>query len=228
MAGQAGHQGPHRDRATRRSSAPRPGSIGASRRLSRCSVRRRSPSASRAHFPDDRPPARLQPPAPRAGRAGRAPDRRQSGTSRSWTGTWTIIDREPTSRDRRPFLRDRLCEHEPMPQTIFIREGCARAVPRPPDRPARRSRGASSILFAEAAKRSGLRRPGGRPLRGELRSFGRLCDAFGIVGVSKLGRMIRTFRRMGSGADRDGRQGRPKNVMYTPFRMVQLDAGPAG
>ena len=52
------------------------------------------------------------------------------------------------------------------------------------------------ILFAEAARRQGL------PVAcvairyeasEELRS---ICDAFEVVGVSKLGRMIRTFRKM--------------------------------
>src|SRR4051794_13498055 len=52
------------------------------------------------------------------------------------------------------------------------------------------------ILFAEAARRQGLSVAcvGVKyEASEELRS---LCDAFAVVGVSKLGRMIRTFRRM--------------------------------
>ncbi len=77
------------------------------------------------------------------------------------------------------------------------------------------------ILFAEAAKRQGI------PVvcvgvkyeaSDELR---RICDDYAVVGVSKLGKMIRTFRRMGAG--RVVMAGKvTKNVMYTPFRMIQL------
>jgi DUF1009 family protein len=77
------------------------------------------------------------------------------------------------------------------------------------------------ILFAEAARRQGL------PVAcvgiryeasEELRS---LCDSFEVVGVSKLGRMIRAFRRRGvRQAVMAGKV--TKNVMYTPWRIVQL------
>ncbi len=77
------------------------------------------------------------------------------------------------------------------------------------------------ILFAEAARRQGL------PVAcvgikyevpDELRP---LCDSFHVVGVAKLGRMIRTFRRLG--VKRIVMAGKvTKNVMYTPWRMVQL------
>jgi DUF1009 family protein len=77
------------------------------------------------------------------------------------------------------------------------------------------------VLFAEAARRHGLRvacvgikyeAPA------ELES---LCWTFELVGVAKLGKMIRVFRR------HDVRQivmaGKvTKNVMYTPWRIVQL------
>ncbi len=77
------------------------------------------------------------------------------------------------------------------------------------------------ILFAEAARRQGL------PVAcvgikyeapEELRA---LCSSFDIVGVAKLGRMIRAFRRRG--ARRIVMAGKvTKNVMYTPWRMLQL------
>jgi UDP-2,3-diacylglucosamine hydrolase len=77
------------------------------------------------------------------------------------------------------------------------------------------------ILFAEAAQRQGL------PVAcvgikyevpEELRP---LCDSFDVVGIAKLGRMIRTFRRLG--VKRIVMAGKvTKNVMYTPWRMVQL------
>ncbi len=77
------------------------------------------------------------------------------------------------------------------------------------------------ILFAEAARRQGLSVAcvGLRyEAPEELRD---LCDAFETVGVTKLGRMIRTFRRW------DVREivmaGKvTKNVMYTPLRVVRL------
>lgn len=77
------------------------------------------------------------------------------------------------------------------------------------------------ILFAQAAKAQG------RPVAcvgiryeasEELRS---LCDSFESIGVSKLGAMIRTFKRFG--ARRIVMAGKvTKNVMYTPWRFVQL------
>ena len=77
------------------------------------------------------------------------------------------------------------------------------------------------ILFAEAAKRQGLavacvgiKYEASEELRD-------LCDTFEWVGLSKLGGMIRTFKRMG--ANRIVMAGKvTKNVMYTPFRMIQL------
>jgi UDP-2,3-diacylglucosamine hydrolase len=77
------------------------------------------------------------------------------------------------------------------------------------------------ILFAQAARRQGLAVAcvGIRyeaPL--ELRS---LCDSFQMVGVAKLGRMIRTFDR--AGARRIVMAGKvTKNVIYTPWRVLQL------
>ncbi len=77
------------------------------------------------------------------------------------------------------------------------------------------------ILFAEAARRQGLRvacvgikyeAPD------ELRE---LCDSFQIAGVARLGGMIRAFRRLG--VRRIVMAGKvTKNVIYTPWRMVQL------
>ena len=77
------------------------------------------------------------------------------------------------------------------------------------------------ILFAEAAKRQGhavacvgIKYEASHELR-------TLCDAYDTVPLSKLGGMIRAFRRMG--AERAVMAGKvTKNVMYTPFRMIQL------
>jgi DUF1009 family protein len=77
------------------------------------------------------------------------------------------------------------------------------------------------ILFAQAAQRQGLdvacvaiKYEAAEELRG-------LCDSFDIVGIAKLGRMIRTFRRRG--AKRIVMAGKvTKNVMYTPWRVLQL------
>jgi DUF1009 family protein len=77
------------------------------------------------------------------------------------------------------------------------------------------------ILFAEAARRQGL------PVAcvgikyefpEELRT---LCASFEVVGVAKLGKMIRTLRRQG--VKRVVMAGKvTKNVIYTPWRFVQL------
>jgi UDP-2,3-diacylglucosamine hydrolase len=77
------------------------------------------------------------------------------------------------------------------------------------------------IVFAESARRQGL------PVAcvgikyeapDELRS---LCQSFQLVGVAKLGRMIRAFRRQG--VHRIVMAGKvTKNVMYTPWRLLQL------
>ena len=77
------------------------------------------------------------------------------------------------------------------------------------------------ILFAEAARRQGLDVAcvGIRyEASEELRS---LCHSFELVGVAKLGRMIRTFKRFG--AKRIVMAGKvTKNVIYTPWRILQL------
>jgi DUF1009 family protein len=77
------------------------------------------------------------------------------------------------------------------------------------------------ILFAEAAQQQGLRvacvgikyeAPE------ELRS---LCESFEVVGVAKLGAMIRAFQRRG--VEKIVMAGKvTKNVMYTPWRTLQL------
>jgi DUF1009 family protein len=77
------------------------------------------------------------------------------------------------------------------------------------------------ILFAEAARRQGLSVAcvGIRyEASEELRS---LCTSFQVVGVAKLGRMIRTFRR--EGVTQVVMAGKvTKSVIYTPWRMLQL------
>jgi DUF1009 family protein len=77
------------------------------------------------------------------------------------------------------------------------------------------------ILFAESAKQQGLRvacvgikyeAPD------ELRS---LCESFEVVGVAKIGGMIRAFHRLG--VEQIVMAGKvTKNVMYTPWRTLQL------
>jgi len=77
------------------------------------------------------------------------------------------------------------------------------------------------ILFAEAANRQGLQVAcvGIRyEAPDELKD---LCTSFQTVGVSKLGAMIRAFRRQG--VRQIVMAGKvTKNVMYTPWRFVQL------
>jgi hypothetical protein len=77
------------------------------------------------------------------------------------------------------------------------------------------------ILFAEAAKRQGLKVAcvGIRYEAPDL--LAEICDSFQQVGVSKLGGMIRSFKR------RNVKQvvmaGKvTKNVMYTPMRVIRL------
>ncbi len=77
------------------------------------------------------------------------------------------------------------------------------------------------ILFAEAAKRQGLKvacvgiKYEAPPILAEL------CDSFEVVGVSRLGGMIRSFKRRGAG--RIVMAGKvTKSVMYTPGRFLQL------
>jgi DUF1009 family protein len=77
------------------------------------------------------------------------------------------------------------------------------------------------ILFAEAARRQGLRVAcvGIRyEAPDELRA---LCQSFELIGISKLGAMIRAFRRQG--VRRIVMAGKvTKSVMYTPWRILQL------
>jgi UDP-2,3-diacylglucosamine hydrolase len=77
------------------------------------------------------------------------------------------------------------------------------------------------ILFAEAAQRQGLRVAcvGIKyEYSDELRA---LCTSLDVVGVAKLGKMIRKFRRQG--VKRIVMAGKvTKNVIYTPWRFVQL------
>ena len=77
------------------------------------------------------------------------------------------------------------------------------------------------ILFAEAARRQGLS-VACVGIRHEAPDVLReLCDSFEVVGVSKLGGMIRSFRRQGAG--RIVMAGKiTKSVMYTPGRVLQL------
>jgi DUF1009 family protein len=77
------------------------------------------------------------------------------------------------------------------------------------------------ILFAEAARRQGLsvacvgiRYEASEELRA-------LCDDFELVGVTRLGGMIRAFKSMG--VEHIVMAGKvTKNVMYTPWRIVRL------
>lgn len=77
------------------------------------------------------------------------------------------------------------------------------------------------ILFAEAARRRGrkvacvgIRYEASEALQG-------LCDSFDVVGVSKVGGMIRAFRRRGvRHVVMAGKV--TKDVMYTPWRFAQL------
>jgi DUF1009 family protein len=77
------------------------------------------------------------------------------------------------------------------------------------------------ILFAKAAREQGLpvacvgiRYEASESLRD-------LCDSFQVVGVSRLGGMIRSFKRRGVRRIVMGGQV-TKSVMYTPWRFVQL------
>ena len=77
------------------------------------------------------------------------------------------------------------------------------------------------IVFAEAARQQGYSVACiGIQFEAseELRS---LCDSFHVVGIARLGRMIRTFRRLG--VRRAVMAGKvTKNVIYTPWRILQL------
>jgi DUF1009 family protein len=77
------------------------------------------------------------------------------------------------------------------------------------------------ILFAEAARRQGLHIAcvGIRYEAPEV--LGDLCESYQLVGIARLGGMIRAFRRMG--VQQIVMAGKvTKNVMYTPWRIVQL------
>jgi DUF1009 family protein len=77
------------------------------------------------------------------------------------------------------------------------------------------------ILFAEAARRQGLS-VACVGIRYEApEELEALCTSFDVVGVAKMGRMIRTFRRCG--VKQIVMAGKvTKNVIYTPWRIVQL------
>ncbi len=98
-----------------------------------------------------------------------------------------------------------------------------RAGPIPPDAPIGLLAGSGRfpILFAEAARRQGLK-VACVGIRHEAPDvLADLCDSFERVGVSRLGGMIRSFRRRG--ARRIVMAGKiTKGVMYTPGRFVQL------
>jgi len=77
------------------------------------------------------------------------------------------------------------------------------------------------ILFAEAARRQGLPVACVGVRYEACDSLGELCDSFELVGVTKLGGMIRAFKRLG--VRRIVMAGKvTKSVMYTPWRFVQL------
>ena len=77
------------------------------------------------------------------------------------------------------------------------------------------------ILFAEAAQRQGLRVACVGVRYEAPESLRALCDSFELIGVSKLGAMIRAFKRRG--VKRIVMAGKvTKSVMYTPWRFVQL------
>jgi DUF1009 family protein len=107
--------------------------------------------------------------------------------------------------------------------TIVRQESAAAASERPPCQPIGLLAGSGRfpIVFAETARQQGLRvacvgikyeAPE------ELRS---LCSSFQLVGIAKLGQMIRAFRR--EGVKQVVMAGKvTKNVMYTPWRMLQL------
>jgi DUF1009 family protein len=77
------------------------------------------------------------------------------------------------------------------------------------------------ILFAEAARRQSLAVACVGIRYEASEALGELCETFDYVGISKLGKMIRTFKRLG--VRRIVMAGKvTKNVMYTPWRIVQL------
>ena len=77
------------------------------------------------------------------------------------------------------------------------------------------------ILFAEAAHRQGLRVACVGIRYEASEELQALCSSFQVVGVARLGGMIRAFRR--EGVERIVMAGKvTKNVIYTPWRIVQL------
>ncbi len=77
------------------------------------------------------------------------------------------------------------------------------------------------ILFAEAANRQGLRVACVGLKYEAPEVLASLCDSFEIVGVSRLGGMIRSFKKRG--VRQVVMAGKvTKSVMYTPGRIVQL------
>ena len=104
---------------------------------------------------------------------------------------------------------------------IFARSGDRRLAPSAPTIGLLAGSGRFPILFAEAARRQGLAVACvgiQYEASDELRS---ICTTFDTVGVAKMGRMIRTFRRRG--AKQIVMAGKvTKNVIYTPWRVVHL------
>ncbi len=77
------------------------------------------------------------------------------------------------------------------------------------------------ILFAEAARKQGLPVACVGIKYEASPALEELCASFDTVGVARLGQMIRTFEKRG--AKRIVMAGKvTKNVMYTPWRFVQL------
>ena len=147
--------------------------------------------------------ARARPPT--ADDAGRRPDRilidrvRTSELARRVTEARRGVRAHEQSAERRPSA-DALDRRRPTAPTGTI--GLLAGSGRFP------------ILFAEAARRQGLQVAcvGIRyEAPDELRD---LCDSFEIVGVSKLGGMIRAFRRQGVRAGRDGGQGHQERDVH--------------
>jgi UDP-2,3-diacylglucosamine hydrolase len=105
--------------------------------------------------------------------------------------------------------------------------GLKRIWRRPPDASSTRKVGLLAgsgrfpILFAEAAKRQGLEVACVGIHYEASESLRLLCTSFQWVGVTKLGGMIRAFRR--EGVQRIVMAGKvTKSVMYTPWRFLQL------
>jgi DUF1009 family protein len=77
------------------------------------------------------------------------------------------------------------------------------------------------ILFAEAARRQGLRVACAGIRYEAPEELKSLCDEYQAVGVAKLGGMIRIFKK--HGVTKVVMAGKvTKNVMYSPWRIVQL------